>query len=140
MRFLFQLSTVSVGVLASRPINEDLLNEEILGTYIHVACSHDPDNMPKVIPEAVGGPNLAKFLCEWARLSEGEFLRYAEATVQETHEHVLGVSHMKAGLQRNIDSARRSGAASDDQVLAALAERYRQMLRSLIECQASLKK
>lgn len=139
MRLLFNLSAITAGIFASRPVNEALLNTGFLETYIFVASSHDPDTMPKSIPESVGGRNMAKFLCEWARLSKEEFLVRASEVIQETHDYVMEVSDMRAALQRNIDSARREGAESDDEVLAVIAERYRQMLRSLNECETYLR-
>lgn len=141
MRSLLKFSAIVAVATACTPVDEALLeqSEGVLSAYVFVACSHDPATMPKTIPEAVGKRNVARYLCEWARLSKDMFLQRASEVIQDMHSHVMDIPTMRAALQRNIDSARSEGAKDDDEVLAVLAERYRQMLRSLDECKPILK-
>lgn len=134
MRSLFVISGIVANTLASRPVDESALDEELLAGFIHVVCAISPESVPTTIPPAVGR-SVGKYLCQWARLSEDRFIALATETVNEVHDFAKNFHDTREWFQENVAS---TGFDDEDSAYLALTKRYYKMLRSFDECKALL--
>lgn len=134
MRSVVVLCAIASSTLASNPLGGSKSGIPALKLFVMTVCSVPPDLIPSTIPPACGR-NVAKPLCQWARLSEDMFIDLAIATVTQIHNNAKTDSNLKDGLKENIDS---TGLDDEGAAYWELTKRYYYMIRSFDECKALL--